>query len=356
MEVRAAVVAGPGRAPTVETITVADLLPWEVHLRPAACGVCHTDVAWADGDLTPTFPVVLGHECAGVVESVGSAVTRVAPGDHVVVSLTHHCGRCEQCERASPMLCTARTSRPRLTLDGQHIEQGFGTGGFSEAVVVGESSAVPIPRELPLPVAALLGCAVATGLGAVATIARVEPGSRVAVFGAGGIGLCVVLGAVLAGAERVAVVDPDAERRRTATALGATDAVGTAEDLGDDLGDAFAGGGFDFVFEATGRPDVMATAYGAARRGGTVVLIGAPRPDARLDLPALAVAVSQRRLLGCLTGDLRPAVDLPRYARLYLAGRLDLDPLLTGSSPLDDVAAALDGCRQHRGIRTVVTP
>ena len=322
-------------------------------VRVAATGVCHTDIACADGTVQRDFPVVLGHETAGVVERVGASVDRVSVGDHVVLSLAHHCGHCAHCERGNPMLCPRRTASPsRLTLDGADVAQGFGTAGFADHTVVRDVSAIRIPREVPLEIAALMGCALATGFGAATSIAGVTPGATVAVFGCGGIGLSVILGALASGAERVVAVDPDPARRQMAIDSGATDAAGRSSGLVEEVD---AGEGFDFVFEATGITSVMADAVSATRRGGTTTLMGVPDPEDRLSIPALDFVASQRRILGCLTGNLRPNIDFDSYCRLYLRGKLDLDRFISTRLPLADVAAAFERARGGEGIRTVVT-
>lgn len=350
--VLAAVVDQPGTAPEVCQVELADLEPNEVRVRVAMTGVCHTDVAWADGEFAPDFPVVTGHESAGTVEAVGSSVTRVSPGDRVVLALAHHCGHCARCESGHPMLCSARlAARPRIFRDGRPLIQGFGTGGFAAATVVGEVSAVRVPDGVPLEVAAVAGCAVSTGLGAVMNIAHVEPGSSVAVFGCGGIGLSVVMGCAVIGATRVVAVDPDASRRQLALNVGATDATPPAVDVLRDL----EPGGFDYVFECVGRTPVMEMAIPLARPGGHVVLIGATTPDATVTFRALDFVGNQKHIHGCLTGDIRPDIDMARYFALYLQGRLPLDTLVTGSLPLAQVAEAFDRSRRGDGIRTMVT-
>ena len=349
----AAVVMAAGQPPVVEEVTFADLRDDEVMVRLEATGVCHTDIACADGVVQREFPAVLGHESAGVVAEVGRAVERVKPGDHVVLSLAHHCGHCFYCERGSPMLCSARTQpRPRMTLEGLPVQQGFGTSGFAEATVVRDVSVVPIPSEVPLEVAAVMGCALATGFGAATNLAAVRPGSTVAILGGGGIGLSVLLGAAVSGAERIVVVDPDENRQAFALQLGATDVGANSEGLVDQFA---ARDGFDYVFEATGHTAAMQHAVAATRRGGTTTLMGVPDPSEMLSIPALEFVVSQRRLLGCLTGDLSPNVDFDAYFRLYLRGKLDLERFITARLPLGEIADAFDSSRRGAGIRTLVT-
>lgn len=350
-EARAAVVAGPGRAPELRTVGLAPLRHHEVRVRIVATGVCHTDVAWADGQFTDTFPVVLGHESAGVVADVGPAVTAVAPGDRVVLALAHNCGHCRDCETGRPMLCRQRTRQPqRLTLDGAPVVQGFGTGGFAEQTVVPEASVLPVPDGVPLTTAAVVGCATSTGLGAVFNLAGVEYGTTVAILGAGGIGLSVLLGCKVAGAERIVIIDPDPERRERALELGATDAVPADEAAVRSL----QPGGFDYVFESAGRAEAMETAVRLVSPGGTVTLMGVVPPGTTFRVDARAFVPSQSRILGCLTGNVRPHVDFDRYFRLYQRGLLDLGALVTSTVPLADIGAGFARCREGRGIRTLV--
>ena len=348
---RAALSDGSGGPPELVDVQLADPRHDEVLVRVVGTSVCHTDVAWNDAELFDAFPVVTGHEVAGVVEAVGDGVTRVDVGDRVGIALAHHCGTCDYCESGRPMLCAQRLVDPgRLTYEGRPVVQGFGTAGFSELVLVRESSTVPVPDDVPLDVAAVVGCATSTGLGAVFNIAEVEYGSTVAIQGAGGIGLNTLMGAVLAGAARIVVADPDPVRRELARSFGATDVV----DGTDEAFFALEPDGYEYVFECVGRASTLAQAVGLTRRGGTATLIGAPPPDAEVRFNALEFVPSQKRILGCLTGNVRPNLDFPRYFKLMAAGRLPLDRLITDVVPLGDLAEAFDRNRRAEGIRTVV--
>jgi Zn-dependent alcohol dehydrogenase len=329
-------------------IDITSLRSDEVRVRVEATGVCHTDLSWAGGALFPRFPVVLGHETAGLVDAVGADVVGLAPGDRVVIALSQSCGHCRFCERGTPMLCDkSGKGRSRLSLNGQSVHQGFGVGGFAEHLVIEAHSAIKLPDDVPSQVAAVMGCAVSTGLGAVFNVADVEYGTSVLVLGAGAVGLSVVMGARLAGAHDVLVVDPSSERRRHALGLGATRVVADTVALGDER--------FPFVFEAVGRKETMEFAIAAAERGGAVTLIGAPPPDVEISFNALEFVPSQRRILGCQTGNVRPHVDFPRYFDLYRAGRLPLDALVTSTVPFDDLADGLVRAETLRGLRTVIT-
>lgn len=290
--------------------------------------------------------MVLGHESAGIVEAIGPAVTQVQPGDRVALSLAHHCGHCAYCETGRPILCEHRTDAPpRILRGGEPLIRGFGTGGFAEHTIVREASTIPIPDGVPLDVAALLGCATSTRLSAVFNIAEVQYGSKVAIIGAGGIGLNnVLMGCRIASAERIVVTNTNPERRARALALafGATEAVESDEDVLRSL----EPGGYEYVFESAGFAEPMEIAIRITARGSTVTIIGAARPDAVIRIDALAFVPSQRRILGCLTDNVRPNLDFDRNFRLYQRGLLDLDALVSGTVPLTEIAAGFE--RNHR--------
>jgi Zn-dependent alcohol dehydrogenase len=348
---RAAVVDAGGTPPVIQPIEFADLRFDEVLVRVVSTGVCHTDVAWADGTLFDAFPVVLGHESAGIVEAVGSDVSRVRKGNRVGIALAHHCGHCRYCESGRPMLCSQREADPgRLTREGKPLVQGFGTGGFAELMIVREASTIKLPDSVPLDVAAIVGCATSTGLGAVFNIAEVQYGATVAILGAGGIGLNVLMGCLVAGAGSIVVADPNPERRQLALDFGATAAVEPTDEAFREI----EPDGFSYVFESAGFPEPMEMAIRITERGGTATLIGAPSPDAVIRIPALQFVPSQKRILGCLTGNVRPHVDFERYFRLFDSGRLPLDRLITSTVPFDDIATGFERNRTAQGIRTVV--
>ena len=350
--VLAAVVDSGGQAPSIQPITLADLDHDEVRVRVVATGVCHTDVAWASGELWDNFPVVLGHESAGIVEAVGSAVSRVKPGDRVALALAHHCGHCNYCESARPMLCGQRVeAKPRSPARRRGADPGLrhrrilGVDDRARGVdhsaarrrADGRGRGGRAARRRP-------------ALGAVFNIAEVEYGSTVAILGAGGIGLNLVMGCLIAGAGRIVVADPNPERRALATRFGATDVCESSEDALRQL----EPDGFEYVFESAGFPEPMALAVRMTARGGTATIIGAATPDAELRINALDFVPSQRRILGCLTGNVRPNVDFPRYFRIYQRGLLDLDSLITATVPFDDIATGFEMNRTAQGIRTVV--
>jgi len=349
---RAVIVTRPGEPPVVEDIELVDPVDDEVLVKIAATGVCHTDLSCASGVLPTPYPVVLGHEAAGVVEVCGPRVTRFAPGDRVVVSVAHHCGHCTYCERGYPPLCLSRfAARPRYSWRGRPVLQAYATGTFATATVLREGSLAPVPDGVPLSVAAVTGCAVTTGVGAVLNDARVRAGATVAVFGCGGVGISAVMGARLSGAARVVAVDPNPVRRKLALQVGATDAV--EPDL--DVLFALEAGGFDYTFESAGRVEAMDMAVAAAAAVGTITLMGLPSPDVRLALPVSAFANANQRLLGVNMGRLRPHVDFPSYFRLYQRGLLPLDVLVGSTVDLEQAADAFAAAVEGRSLRVLLT-
>jgi alcohol dehydrogenase len=348
----AVVLESPGAEPVLRRVEWDNLVDDEVLIRVAATGICHTDLSCASGVLPSAFPLVLGHEAAGVVVEVGPTVTRFEPGDRVVVSVAHHCGHCRYCESGKPALCLYRgASRQRLTLDGQLLFQGFGTGTFAEHTVLREISLVAVPASVPLEVAAVTGCAVVTGLGAVLNDAQVSAGATVAVFGCGGVGLSAVMGARLVGAARIIAVDPDERRRALALQVGATDAA--PPDL--EALRTLEPDGVDYGLEASGNPQAMVLALDFAASMGTVVLVGLPSGEVSLPVPVTRFAGLNQRLVGCNMGGLRPNIDFPRYFRLYADGRLPLDMLTSTKVPIEEAARGFALARDGQSPRVLLT-
>lgn len=349
--VRAAVATEAGAIPSVEEIVLSDLEPHEVLIRVESSGICHTDQAIAGGELWPCFPVVLGHEICGVIEDVGSAVTRVKKGQRVV-TLDDHCGWCAFCETGQIVLCkeTSKDDRQRhfRAATGDPILRSV--GGFSEATIFPETGVITVPDDVPADVAAIVGCSVTTGTGAVFNTAKVAPGSTVAVVGCGGVGVSALMAAKVAGAGRIVAVDPSPERRERALKMGATDAVEPTDEAVLGLEPE----GFDTVIEAAGRLEAMELGVRVLRRGGAMVLIGVAVEGTRFQVDPLDFLLNQKRLLGCLKGDLRPNVDFPRVWELYRRGLLDLDSLVTATFPLDDFATAWQTAARGEGIRTLI--
>jgi Zn-dependent alcohol dehydrogenase len=337
----------PGAAPVVREIEVAGPRPGEVRIRVEAVGVCHADLSWADGLFGGPFPGVAGHEIAGVVEAVGAGVNHLAAGDRVIATVIRHCGECARCAAGEPTLCERRDERPRrYSLGGAHVEQVFGTGGFAEATVLDASAVVVAPAEVPLEIAACVGCAVVTGYGAVRRLAHVESGADVAVIGCGGVGLAAVAAAAAAGAARVTAVDSDPRRLAEAVAFGATDSVARLDGLPP----------HDVVIEAAGGSAAARGAVALAGRGGTVVLVGLPAAGSELSVDHLDVVVGQKRILGCNMGNVVAEVDVPAIFELAASGRLPLERLATATYPLSEVAEAFSHARMRRGIRTIIRP
>ncbi len=338
----------------------------EVLVRIGAAGVCHSDYHYMHGDLVTPLPVVLGHEGAGVVETVGEGVSAVHPGDHVVLLWRAGCGRCEFCAGGRPALCASgRAMRASGgLLDGSsrlHGPQGevkhfIGVSCFAERAVVAERSVMPIPKDIPLEIAALTGCAVMTGVGAVVNTARVEPGSSVLVIGAGGIGLCAVMGAHLAGASPIIVADLVESKLELATDVGATHVVHAGRQDVVEVVRGMGKEGVDYAFEAIGNESTLAQAIQALRPGGTAVAIGLPPAQASVAVKVVDLVVQEKTLKGSIYGSTRPYADIPRLFQLYRRGRLPLDRLLTRRYPLGEINEAYRALLAGEVARSVVIP
>ncbi len=334
----------------------------EILVRVAAAGLCHSDLSVIDGSRPRPMPMVLGHEAAGVVEACGEGAG-FSVGDHVVFSFVPSCGACLPCAEGRPALCepgaAANTAGVllgggrRWCDDGTVVNHHLGVSGFAERIVTSARSAVRVDAGLALDVAALFGCAVMTGVGAVVNTARVSAGESVAVFGLGGVGLACVLGAVAAGAYPVVVVDPVAAKRALALELGATVAVEAGEGAVEGVR-AATGGGAAFVFESVGHEAVLAQAYGATRRGGMTVATGLPHPSRMFSVPAVSLVAEERCVRGSYMGSAVPRRDLPRFVALYRAGRLPVDRLLTHRLGLGEINAGFDRLADGVGVRQVV--
>ena len=327
MKITGVVLERTGGPLTVSELELAPPGPEEVLVRLRASGVCHSDYNAVDGTSETVCPAVLGHEGAGVVEEIGPGVTRVAVGDHVALSWTPWCGACEECARDLPQLCATvwpamatgglMDGTPRLSRDGEPVYHYSFLSTFADACVVPERSCIPIPDDVPFDVAALVGCAVSTGVGAAWRTAGVREGDRVAIFGCGGVGLSALMAAVAVGAEPVIAVDAAPQKLDVARSFGATGEVewqGSAEATAEAVRDA-SSGGVDYAIEATGRPEAMEAAFLSTRPRGAAVLIGIPRADAVLSLPATTIPRMERRILGSIYGSTKPERDFPRHAR-----------------------------------------
>jgi S-(hydroxymethyl)glutathione dehydrogenase / alcohol dehydrogenase len=337
--VRARLLERPG-APLAEAeLQLPEPQDDQVRVKLLASGVCHSDLHAADGDWTVPLPLILGHEGAGVVEAVGPRVADVRPGDHVVLSWYAPCRRCAQCAAGRAWLCTGTHALEHPAIGGVHAYLGLGT--FAEQALVPESAAIPIDASVPPAVAALIGCAVATGVGAVVNTAKVKPGESAIVIGCGGVGQAIVLGLQLAGAHPIVAVDTSPTRREQARALGAT-----AQD--------HAEGTYDHAFEAIGLPQTIEQLPALLDRGGQAILVGMPKEGVTVRLDPFDLADQGKRLLGCNYGSTVPSVDFPRLARLYTAGLLPLDRLIGARRDLDGADRALQDLRDAAGLRTVL--
>jgi len=344
---RAAVYRGGGKPVAIEDVAVRDPGPGEVRVAIRAAGLCHSDLSVLDGTIPYPVPVVLGHEGAGVVEAVGVGVTGVKEGDTVVLSTLAHCGRCRACEVGRPTECrnapNPKDAKP-FTVGGVPAYQFANASAFAEKTVVRETSAIPIDPRVPFDRAALIGCGIMTGVGAVMNRARVETGATMAVFGLGGIGLSCVQGGVLAGASKIVAIDVVPEKLALATRLGAThaldargaDPVAAVRDL--------TGGGADYTFEAVGTIPTIEQALEALGPGGTLTVVGVPKIGSSLDVVVHRL-YQNKAILGCRYGAARPRRDFPLLADLYLSGRLKIDELITHHYALEDFGRAIDDLR-----------
>jgi S-(hydroxymethyl)glutathione dehydrogenase/alcohol dehydrogenase len=342
--------------------------PDEVLVRTAAAGLCHSDLHFMEGKFVMPTPLVLGHESAGVVEAVGADVTYVKPGDHVITCLSVFCGQCDFCLSGRPSLCdrigTERSpgAPPRLSLDGRPCGQFASLASFAEQMLVHEHAVVKIRDDVPLDRAALIGCGVTTGVGAVFRTARVEAGSTVAVIGCGGVGLNCVQGAVLAGASRVAAIDTNPLKLKLAEQFGATDLVDAANvDPVEEVRRLFpgtagllgTGGGVDYAFEAIGLKQTAEQAFAMLKKGGTATVIGMIPFGVTLELPGIDF-LSEKKIQGSVMGSNRFRQDMPRYIDLYQDGRLKLDELVSSRIPLSDINQGFAAMQRGEVARAVV--
>ncbi len=331
----------------------------EVLIRTVAAGCCHSDLHFMDGTFPYPTPTVLGHESAGVVEAVGADVTHVAPGDHVITCLSAFCGQCDWCVSGRPHLCTQTAIRrqpgrpPRLSRDGQPVFQFLELSSFAEQMLVHEGAVVKIREDMPLDRAALIGCGVTTGLGAVFNTAGVRPGQTVAVIGCGGVGLSAIQGAAIAGAERIIAVDTVSSKLDLARTMGATDTVDATE--GDPVAAALdlSHGGVDHAFEAIGLASCAQQAFAMLARGGTATVIGMIPPGQVVEIPGFDL-LSEKRIQGSRMGSNRFRLDIPHYVEMYLAGRLNLDDLVSNRLPLSEINSAFAAMKTGQIARDVI--
>jgi S-(hydroxymethyl)mycothiol dehydrogenase len=356
-EVRAVVSLAKGEPVRVETVLVPDPGPGEALVRVQACGVCHTDLHYREGGINDDFPFLLGHEAAGIVESVGDGVSELAPGDFVVLNWRAVCGQCRACLRGRPWYCfnTHNASQQMTLADGTPLSPALGIGAFAERTLVHAGQCTKVDPEARPEVAGLLGCGVMAGLGAAMNTAPVRRGDSVAVIGCGGVGCAAVAGARLAGAARVIAVDVDDRKLAKARELGATDTVNsTSTDPVAAIRGLTGGNGADVVIDAVGRPETYQQAFYARDLAGTAVLVGVPTPDMRLEMPLIDVFSHGGAVKSSWYGDCLPSRDFPMLVDLHLQGRLPLEKFVSETIALDQVEDAFAAMSRGDVLRSVV--
>ena len=352
------VIARSLKAPTeIVDIVVPDPIGSDVVVAVQACGVCHTDLTYREGGINDEFPFLLGHEAAGVVEAVGPEVTLVAPGDFVVLNWRAVCGQCRACKRGRPQYCfdTHNASQPMTLTDGTALTPALGIGAFAEKTLVHEGQCTKVDAEADPAVVGLLGCGVMAGLGAAVNTGAVGRGDSVAVIGCGGVGDAAIAGARLAGATTIIAVDRDPSKLEWAKDFGATHTVNATDgDAVEAIQKLTGGFGADVVIDAVGRPETWTQAFYARDLAGTVVLVGVPTPDMRLELPLIDVFSRGGALKSSWYGDCLPERDFPTLVSLYRQGRLPLERFVSERITLDGVEAAFDAMHHGRVLRSVV--
>ncbi|WP_436786606.1 S-(hydroxymethyl)mycothiol dehydrogenase [Yinghuangia sp. YIM S10712] len=355
--VRGVVARSKGAPVSVETIVVPDPGPGEARVQVQACGVCHTDLHYREGGINDEFPFLLGHEAAGVVESVGAGVSGLAPGDYVVIAWRAPCGECRSCLRGRPWYCFAslNAEQPMTLEDGTPLSPALGIGAFAEMTLVAAGQCVKVDPAARPEAAGLIGCGVMAGFGAAANTGNVQRGDTVAVIGCGGVGNAAIAAAHLAGARKVIAVDIDDRKLEWAKGFGATDTVNSREtDPVEAIRVLTDGNGADLVVEAVGRPQTYEQAFYARDLAGTLVLVGVPTPELKIELPMIEVFGRGGALKSSWYGDCLPTRDFPMLVDLYLRGRLPLDGFVSETITLDEVEAAFT--KMHHGdvLRSVV--
>jgi S-(hydroxymethyl)glutathione dehydrogenase/alcohol dehydrogenase len=364
---RAAVLYEANTPLQIEEVSLDGPRDGEVLVQVKATGACHSDYHVMNGDWHGPgwpLPVVLGHEAAGVVEKVGPGVTNLRAGDPVILSFVASCGRCKRCTTGQPHLCNGFGNTPPGTMPDGSIRLrrgdtpihhfGGGMSSFAELSLVHQSMAVPVRRDMPLDRAALIGCAVMTGVGAVLNTAKVEPGSTMAVFGTGGVGLSVVQGGVLASASRIIAVDLKDNKLDYADGVGATDTINASKvDAVEAIRELTNGEGVDYAFDAIGLSKVSRQCYDAVRRGGTAVVVGMAPTGSEIAVPA-TIAGQEKTVKGCFYGSTRPAVDFPRLVDFYMQGKLKLDEMVSKRYPFEEINESFDALKRGDNARGVI--
>lgn len=366
IDVKAAVFVGANQPLEIQDLQISgEPGPNEVLVKLAASGVCHSDLHALDGDWATPAPLVLGHEGAGEVVAIGSEVSQLEVGDHVILSWTPSCQQCEFCLTGRPVLCNEanETAYRHVSADGKSrlsgadgdVKSFLGVGSFGDYAMVRASAAIKIRKDAPLAQAALVGCAVTTGIGAVTNTADVEAGSTVLVIGAGGVGLNVVQGARLVGAKQIIVADVNDEKLELSRKFGATDVVNSREqDLLEAIAELTDGRGVDYAFEAIGLPFTIEQAYEAVRRGGTAVVVGQVADGVKISIDPFVMSDQEKRLIGSNYGSSVQSIDFPKIIDLYMNGQVDLDSMVTDRIKLSEVNDAFAQMRKGQGIRSVI--
>jgi S-(hydroxymethyl)mycothiol dehydrogenase len=354
--VRAVVARSKGEPVTVEIIEVPDPGPGEVLVTVQACGVCHTDLHYREGAINDDFPFLLGHEAAGIVEEIGTGVTNVAVGDFVVLNWRAVCGQCRSCLRGRPWYCFAtHNATQKMTLDGVELSPALGIGAFAEKTLVAAGQATKVDSAARPEVAGLIGCGVMAGLGAAMNTGGVSRGDSVAVFGCGGVGDAAIAGSHLAGAHTIIAVDIDDRKLEIARNFGATHTVNSSiEDPIEAIRGLTGGNGVDVAIEAVGLPATYEQAFYSRDLAGTVVLVGVPNPEMKIELPMIEVFGRGGTLKSSWYGDCLPSRDFPMLIDLYLQGRLNLDRFVSETIALDEVEEAFHAMERGEVLRSVV--
>ncbi len=357
---KAAVFHGPKLPLSIEDVELDKPQDREVLIKTVASGVCHSDLHFVDGFYPYPAPAVLGHEAAGIIEEVGRQVTYVKPGDHVICCLSVFCGNCEQCMSGHPNRCSNKQAtqrdpkdKPRISQKGKLVNQFLDISSYCEKMLLHENAVVKIREDLPLDRAALIGCGVTTGVGAVLNTAKIEPGSTVAVFGAGGVGLAAIQGARIAGARKIIAVDKFEGKLAMAKRLGATDTVDASSNDPVDEIRKLTGGGVDYSFEAIGLKSAAEQAFNALKPGGTATVIGMIPVGQKVEIDGY-MFLTERKLQGSSMGSNRFRIDMPNYIDFYMQGRLNLDDMISRRGKLEDVNDAFRAMKAGEVARTVL--
>ena len=356
-QVKGVIASARGEAVSVETIVVPDPGPGEALIKVKACGVCHTDLHYREGAITDEFPFLLGHEAAGTVEKVGDGVTNVEPGDFVIIAWRAPCGICRSCLRGRPWYCfdSRNASQPMTLADGRPLSPALGIGAFAELTLVAAGQAVKVNPAASAAAAGLVGCGIMAGLGAAVNTGGVTRGDSVAVFGCGGVGDAAIAGARLAGAHTIIGVDIDDRKLEWAKDFGATHTINASRtDPVEAIRGLTGGNGVDVAIEAVGNPVTYEQAFYARDHAGTVVMVGVPDPQMKIELPMIEIFGRGGSLKSSWYGDCLPTRDFPIFIDLYLQGRLDLDRFVSETIALDDVEEAFHKMERGEVLRSVV--